>query len=134
MKIVYLYSLDRPSPPINVSLKVSNENLTLFNISWTFTSDVGVDQNYTITFATHTADTTQLFYIHHQNTSDSILDCFTYVTVLNGAGESDPSNNVTIPSLPDIGPVTASLRHQVWKYGGQIMINVTFEVSSAEFN
>ena len=48
---------------------------------------------------------------------------------MNGAGKSDPSNNVTIPSLPDIGPVTASLRHQVWKYGGEIMVNVSFEVS-----
>ena len=87
-----------------------------------------------ITFPTHVAKTTQLFYIYHQNRSDSILDCFTYVTAVNGAGESDPSNNVTIPSLPDIVPVTTSLRHQVWKYGGQIMVNVFFEVSSAEFN
>ena len=50
------------------------------------------------------------------------------MTAVNGAGESDPSNNVTIPSLPDIGPVTASLTHQVWKSGGEIMVNVSFEV------
>ena len=48
---------------------------------------------------------------------------------MNGAGESAPSNNVTIPSLPDIAPVTASLRHQVWKSEGETMVNVSFEVS-----
>ena len=47
---------------------------------------------------------------------------------VNGAGESDPSNNVSIPSLPDIGPVTASLTHQVWKYDREIRVNVSFEV------
>ena len=129
MKILIFNSLDRPSPPINVSLKVSNENLSLFNISWTFTSETGIDQIYLIIFDTHMAETTQLFYIYHQNTSDSLVDCFTYVTAVNGAGESDPSNNVTIPSLPDIGPVTASLTHQVWKSDGEIMVNVSFEVS-----
>ena len=47
---------------------------------------------------------------------------------MNGAGESDRSNNVSIPSLPDIGPVTASLTHQVWKHDGEIRVNVSFEV------
>ena len=49
--------------------------------------------------------------------------------VVNGAGESDRSNNVSIPSLPDIGSVTASLTHQVWKYyDGQIRVNISFQV------
>ena len=47
---------------------------------------------------------------------------------VNGADESDPRTNVSIPSLPDIGPVTASLTHQVWKYDGEIRVNVSFEV------
>ena len=51
---------------------------------------------------------------------------------MNGAGESDSSNNVTIPSLPDIAPVTDSLRHQVWKSDGEIMVSVSFEVSYVE--
>ena len=51
-----------------------------------------------------------------------------YVKVVNGAGESDPSNNVSIPSLPDIEPVTASLTHQVWKCDGEIRVNVSFQV------
>ena len=48
---------------------------------------------------------------------------------MNGAGESAPSNNVSIPSLPDIAPVTVSLRHQVWKSDGEIMVSVSFKVS-----
>ena len=48
---------------------------------------------------------------------------------VNGAGENaSPSNNVSIPSLPAIGPVTASLIHQVWKYDGEIRVNVSFQV------
>ena len=53
-----------------------------------------------------------------------------YVKAVNGAGESDPSNNVSIPSLPDIGPVTACLIHQVWKNNGEIRVNISFEVSA----
>ena len=37
--------------------------------------------------------------------------------------------NVSIPSLPDIGPVTASLTHQVRKHDGEIRVNVPFDVS-----
>ena len=105
------------------------ENVGSVNISWTSTNEEGVEQNYTIVFDSHTAETTHLYYIYHQNISDSYVDCSVYVTAVNGAGESDPSNNVTIPSLPDIGPVAASLTHKVWKYGGEIMIYVSFEVS-----
>ena len=71
-------------------------------------------------------ETTQRYYIYQQNTS--YIKCSAYIIAVNGAGESDPSNNVSIPLLPDIGPVTASLTHQVWKYDGEIRINVTFEV------
>ena len=91
---------------------------------------VRVDHNYTLCFDTNAFVTTNsTFYVEYQNTSDSVLLCSAYVTAVNGAGESDPSNNVTIPSLPDIGPVTASLTHQVWKFSGEIMVNVSFEVS-----
>ena len=90
-----------------------------------------VDQNYTTNFELYEVEeTAQNYYLFRQNTSDSEILCSVYVTAVNGAGESDPSNNVTIPSLPDIGPVTASLSHQVWKSaGGEIMINVSFKVS-----
>ena len=100
------------------------------NISWTATPVMGVDQNYTIYFDSQiVAHTSLLHYIYQQNTSDSKIRCSAYVTAVNGAGESDPSNNVTIPSLPDIGPVTTSLSHQVWKSaGGEIMVNVSFKV------
>ena len=100
-----------------------------FNISWTATTMRGVDQNYFIYMDTLTVKTTKFYYIYHQNTSDSEVVCFAYITAVNGAGVSDPSNNVTIPSLPDIGPVTASLSHQVWKSAdGEIMVNVSFKV------
>ena len=103
------------------------------NISWTATPVMGVDQNYTVFFDSEIADTVKAqfnYYIYEQNTADSKIRCSSYVTAVNGAGESDPSNNVTIPSLPDIGPVTASLSHQVWKSaGGEIMVNVSFRVS-----
>ena len=90
-----------------------------------------VDQNYTTNFELYEVEeTAQNYYLFRQNTSDSEIVCSAYITAVNGAGESDPSNNVTIPSLPDIGPVTASLNHRVWKSaGGEIMVNVSFEVS-----
>ena len=74
---------------------------------------------------------TQLYYIHHLSISN--VRCGTFLAfkkAVNGAGESDPSNNVSIPSLPDIGPVTASLTNQVWKYDGEIRVNVSFQVSA----
>ena len=75
-------------------------------------------------------ETTQLYYIFQQNTSNIRCGTFiAFIKTVNGAGESDPSNSVTIPSLPDIAPVTASLRHQVWKSDGEIMVSVSFEVS-----
>ena len=38
-----------------------------------------------------------------------------------------------LPSLPDIAPVTASLRHHVWKYDGEIVAMVAFEVHAQLF-
>ena len=104
------------------------------NISWTAVAVTGVDQNYTIYFDKEKVETIHSFYSYQQNTSDSKIRCSAYVTSVNGAGESDPSNNVTIPSLPDIGPVTASLSHQVWKSaGGEIMVNISFMVSENDY-
>ena len=102
------------------------------NISWTAILVIGVDQNYTICFDSQAIDITNYkpYFIYIQNTSDSMIICSAFIIAVNGAGESDPSNNVTIPSLPDIGPVTASLSHQVWKSaGGEIMVNVSFKVT-----
>ena len=119
----------RPSEPENVLVQYT-QIPNFINISWTANTIVGVKQNYTITFDTYVAETTQLHYIHHLNTSNIRCGTFlAYVKAVNGAGESDPSSNVSIPSLPDIGPVTASLSHQVWKYDGEIRVNISFEVS-----
>ena len=109
-------------------LEISNE--IQINITWTASNIIEVDHNYTIQFDTHRAETTQFYFITELETFASHCGEFlAYVTAVNGAGESDPSNNVTIPSLVDIGPVTASLTHQVWKSGEEIVVNVSFEVS-----
>ena len=99
----------------------------LLNISWTATTMMGVNQNFTIVLDMHTFETTQLYFAYQHVTSD--IKCSVYIIAANGAGESDSSTNVSIPSLPDIGPVTASLTHQVWKYDGEIRVNVSFQVS-----
>ena len=126
-KVCLLVKLDRPLPPENLSVQHTGV-AGLYNISWTAPSVVGVDQNYTIIFDTYTVETTQLnYYIYQQNMSS--FKCSAFIEAVNGAGESDPSNNVSIPSLPDIAPVTGSLRHQVWKSDGEIMVNVSFKVS-----
>ena len=106
--------------------------INLINISWTATTMTGVNQSYVIVFDAHIIKTTQLYHVFHPETTstDSIIaTCgFAFVKAVNGAGESDPSNNVNIPSLPDIGPVTASLTHQVWKCYGDIRVNFSFQV------
>ena len=119
---------EQPSPPENITVHYIGDSSSV-NISWTATVIPGVEQNYTIFFDTHIAESTQHYYIFRQNTTDSKITCLTFIKTVNGAGESDPSDIVTIPSLPDIGPVTASLKHRVWKSGEEIMVNVSFEVS-----
>ena len=127
--IMIFLEIGPPSPPELVQLQFNVSTLQV-NISWTAVTVTGVDQNYTVYFDKEKVETIHSFYFYHQYTSDSKIRCSVYVTAMNGAGESDPSNNVTIPSLPDIGPVTASLSHQVWKSaGGEIMVNVSFKVS-----
>ena len=106
----------------------------LINISWTATTMTGENQNYIIVFDAHIIKTIYCYHIFHQEITsvDSLANCglfLAYVKAVNEAGESDPSNNVSIPSLPDIGSVTASLTHQVWKYDGQISVNISFEVT-----
>ena len=87
---------------------------------------MGVTQTYIIVFDACVAETTKPYYVLQKNTS--IAKCSAYVIAVNGAGESYPSKNVSIPSLPDVGPVTASLTHQVWKDDGEIRVNVSFKV------
>ena len=116
---------------MRVNLVYSTE-ATKLNISWRVTEVTGVIQNYTVYFKSHKVETSQLYYIHQLDMYATRCGEFlAFIIAVNGAGESDPSNNVTIPSLPDIEPVTASLSHQVWKSaGGKIMVNVSFKVSS----
>ena len=129
-----MYNLGRPSPPTQVSVR-NARGANLINISWTATTMTGVNQSYIIVFDAHVIETTHLttsfIKKSHQQILFIIANCdlyLAYVKAVNGAGESDPSTNVSIPSLPDIGPVTVSLTHQVWKYDGDIRVNVSFEV------
>ena len=96
--------IDRPSRPKNVS--VQYDGIThLINISWAVTFVMGVEQNYTIVFDTYVINTTvtELYCVHYLGTlADNCGNFLAYVKAVNGAGESDPSNNVSIPSLPDI--------------------------------
>ena len=124
----------RPLPPAIIS--VQNAGIGLINISWTATTVVGVDQHYTVNYGMNTSriDTAQLHFTFNQSMSKAACYLFiVFVTAVNGAGESDPSNNVTfvLPSLPDIVPVTASLTHQVWKSGGETIVKVMFEVDQS---
>ena len=127
-----LSNLDRSSPPKYLSVQtVESDNL--LNILWTATTMTGVNQSYIIVFDEHIIQTAYPHHSFHQEitSADPTANCglfLAYVKAVNGAGESDPSNNVSIPSLPDIGPVTASLTYQVWKYDGEIRVNVSFEV------
>ena len=70
-----------------------------------------VNQTYIVVLDMHTFETTQFHYVYEVNLDD--IKCSVHITAVNGAGESDPSNNVSIPSPPDIRPVAASLTHQV---------------------
>ena len=123
-------TLGPPPPPENVSIQYTVD-LGLINISWNAKRLIGVDQNYTIVFDTYyvLAVTTKLYYLHLQDTTDSNINCVAFVQAVNGAGASNPSESISIPSLPDIGPVTASLVHHVRKFGEETVVNVSFDVS-----
>ena len=75
---------------------------------------------------------TYTYHIFHQeftsDSADAIVNCGLYLAYVKAVNGADPSNNVSIPSLPDTGPVTASLTHKVWKYDGQIRVNISFQV------
>ena len=90
----------------------------------------GVNQTYIIVFNDYRVEVVNTFY-QKLSPADPSTNCglfLAYVIAVNGAGESDPSDNVSIPSLPDIRPVTESLTHQVWKYNGEIRVNISFKV------
>ena len=123
-------TLGQPSRPENVSIQYAADS-PLINISWTATSLMGVDQNYTIFFDTYVlAVTTNLHYLYLQNTTDSSINCVAFVQAVNGAGTSNPSESISIPSLPDIGPVTGSLIHHTRKFSEETVVSISFDVSS----
>ena len=104
------------------------------NISWTPAIMTGVNQTYIIAFKNFTNQTASTYYTI--TLADLPTSCglfLAYVKAVNGSGESDPSNNVSIPSLLDIRPVTDSLTHQVWKHYREIRVNISFQASELIF-
>ena len=126
-----LHYLERPSRPTEVSVQtVEGTNNHQFNISWTATTVTGVNQTYIIVFEDFTNQIASTYYIITLKDLATSCDLFlAFVKAVNGAGESDPSNNVSIPSLPDIRPVTDSLTHQVQRVGVKIQAYITYNVS-----
>ena len=126
--------LDRPLPPTQVSVHTVEGTINhQLNISWTPTTVTGVNQTYIIVFEDYTIQTASTYHTFYREitSADPSRSCglfLAYVITVNGAGESDPSNNVSIPSLPDIRPVTDSFTHQIWKYNGEIRVNISFQV------
>ena len=105
------------------------------NLSWTANVTEGVDHNYTIVIHNVTSTsqevlvetTTSLHYMF-----DECGEFDIQVIAVNRAGQSALSNTVrvSLPLLPDITPVSQSLKHRVWKVDGRIMLLINFEVSN----
>ena len=91
---------------------------------------VGVDQYYIVNSTSNVSIIKSMkpFLSLNQGIHDIQCGTLLFITAVNGAGESSPST-FTLPSLPDIAPVTVSLQHQVWKVHGDILVRVSFEVS-----
>ena len=119
---------DHPSSPENITIQ--STKIGSINITWDAESVAGVDQYYIINLTSNMSiiRTTKPFLTLNQSIHDIQCGTSLLITAVNGAGESSPSTFI-LPSLPDIGPVTASLEHQVWKVNGEIFIRVSFEVS-----
>ena len=103
-------------------------------LSWTANLTEGVDHNFTIVIYNVTTTTPRMVVQETVMLTHFFLDqCGEFdvqVSAVNGAGESEPSASVrvSLPLLPDTGPVSDSLDHRIWKSGGQIIVQIQFEV------
>ena len=94
----------------------------------------GVDHNFTIVIYNVTTATPRMVVQETVMSSHFFLDqCGDFdvqVKAVNRAGESDPSDSVrvSLPLLPDTGPVSDSLDHRIWKSSDQIIVQIQFEV------
>ena len=124
---MYTYA-DRSFPPENISIQSISAGS--INITWDAESVAGVDQYYIVNFTSNMSSVrlTKPFLSLNQSIHDVPCGTSLFITAVNGAGESSPSTLV-LPSLPDIGRVTASLEHQVRKVNGDVLVRVSFKVS-----
>ena len=118
--------IDRPSSLENIT--VQSISAGSINITWDAKSVAGVDQYYIVNFTGNMTSIRNPYFSLNQSIHDIQCGTTLLITAVNGAGESSPSTFV-LPSLPDIGPITASLVHQVWKVDGELLVRVSFEVS-----
>ena len=104
-------------------------------LSWTANLTERVNHSFTIIIRNVTTSTFNTVVYETVQQTYYVLDrCGMFevqVQAVNRAGESEPSNTVkvSLPLLPDISPVSNSLNHRVYKSSGEIMVQISFEVS-----
>ena len=132
--VTFVYHAGRPLQP-SLELPQYLRDSGSVNLSWTANVTEGVDHNYTIVI--HNVTSTSQGEIFETTTSlhymlDKCGELDIHVIAVNGAGQSSPSNTVrvSLPLLPDITPVSQSLKHRVWKENGSITLQINFEVST----
>ena len=104
-------------------------------ISWIANLTEGVDHNYTIIIYNVTSSTSVLVVNETVVISHYLFEkCGKFdvqIKVLNEAGASQLSEAVrfSLPRLPDVQPVSDSLKHKVWKSKKMVLAQIIFEVS-----
>ena len=131
-KMLLFWVLGRPLQP-SLELPQYLRESGSVNLSWTANVTEGVDHNYTI-FIHNVTSTSQEVLVETTSLHYMFDKCGEFdirVFAVNGAGQSAPSNTarVSLPLLPDITPVSQSLKHRVWKENGSITLQISFEVS-----
>ena len=108
-------------------------------ISWIANLTEGVDHNYTIIIYNKTItgpvlvvnETVVIQYYLFEKCGEFNVR----VKAINGAGASQLSEALrfSLPLLPDIQPVSDSLKHKLWKFNSMLSVKIIFEVSFCTF-
>ena len=130
---------DRPLQPL-IKMPLYLRNNGTVKLYWIANLTEGVDHNYTIMIFNVTSTGPVLvvnetvltrYYLFEQCGEFDVQ-----VKVLNEAGASQLSEAVRFsrPLLPDIQPVSDSLKHKVWKSKKMLLVLIIFEVSFCSVN
>ena len=130
----FQYHAGRPCRP-SLELPQYLRDSGSVSLSWTANVTEGVDHNYTIVIHNVTSTTKEVLVETTTSLHYMFDECGEFdiqVIAVNGAGQSAPSNivRVSLPLLPDITPVSKSLKHRVWKENGSITLQINLEVST----